>query len=341
MSNPSLRTLASLCAAVCLLGVGAPRGNASQLLRDAIDAPQHVSYVGEVQELEIGDSKSVATIYRIEHKSPNLSQRWYEAPQSLYGDSVVSRGNTSYSIDVKRNRVVVNRNDAIDDQVAIADNFDLLTANYQVFFAPDETVAGRTARVLLLVNKHTGETTMRVWIDSQTGLVLQKEGYAANGSLTSQTRFEQIRYTQSIPLGIFAVPTGLPRIIGQSHALPSNDIAAMVRAAGFKARGPKYLPDGFVPVAGDLSDVNGVRTLHLLYSDGIRTVSLFQNASGVAANTSNYTPHIVRVGDDKAEAIQEGATTLLGWHGSNGLYFTLVSDMSRTELIKIGASVEP
>ncbi|HVS46487.1 MAG TPA: sigma-E factor regulatory protein RseB domain-containing protein [Verrucomicrobiae bacterium] len=341
MSSPSREAIASLCAAACLLGASAPAGDPSQLLRRAMDAPANVSFVGEVQDLEIGESKSVVTIYRIEHRSPDLTQRWYEAPQSLYGDSVVSRGSVSYNVDVKRGRVIVDRNDALDDQVAIADNFDLLAENYRVFFAPDQIVAGRPARVLLLVNKHTGETTMRVWIDSQRDLVLQKACYAANGSLTSQVRFEQIRYTQAIPQGVFDVPSGLPRVQGQSHALPSNDIAAMVKAAGFKARGPKYLPDGFVPVAGDVSDVSGVRTLHLLYSDGIRTASLFQNARGVPANTAGYVAHTVRVGDDDAQFVQEGATTLLAWHGGNGLYFTLVGDMSRHELIKIGASVEP
>jgi len=339
MLHRNLRTVFGLlCASLFWIAV-APADNPSLVLQLAMDAPAHVSFVGEVQDLEIGDSKSVATIYRIEHRAPDLTQRWYEAPQALYGDSVISRGNVSYNVDVKRGRVIVNRNDAIDDQVAIADNFGLLTQNYRVFFAPDQTVAGLPARVLFLVNKHTGETTMRVWIDRKTSLVLQKERYASNGSLTSQVRFEQIRYTSAIPAGVFAVPTGLPRSDGQNHALPSNDITAMVKAAGFKARGPSYLPDGFVPVAGDLSDVNGIRTLHLLYSDGIRTASLFQNARGIAANFAGYAPRGVAVGGARGQFVQEGATTLLTWQGSGGLSFTLVGDMSRDELVKIAASV--
>jgi negative regulator of sigma E activity len=314
--------------------------DASRLLRLAIDAPNAVSFVGEVQTLELGESQTQAAVYRIEHRAPDLTRRWYLAPQSLYGDSILTHAEHRYSIDVRTNRVIVDENDAIDDQVAMDDNFGLLTTNYRAETAPDESVAGQRCNVIILVNKHTGETVMRIWMDAKTHLVLEKERYAANGALTSQTRFSALRYTTSIPSQVFQVPSGLTRVNGSRRAQPSNDIGAAVKTAGFQAQNPRYLPEGFLPVTGDVTDVNGVRTLHLLYSDGIRTVSLFENARDVAVDLSHYTAKPIRVENREAQYVEQGPITLLSWSEA-GLHFALVGELSRSELVKIAASVVP
>ncbi len=310
------------------------------LLRTAIAAPRHVSYVGEVQVLQFGPQHSDAAIFRIEHRAPNLTRRWYEAPQDLYGDSIISRGEQSYSVDVKRNTVLEAEDDSIDDQVAEDDNFSVLASNYRATFAPNDTVAGRATRVVILTNKHTGQMTMRLKIDEQTGLVLDKEIFASNGSLVAQTHFEHIHYNNSIPLAVFDVPKGLKVLVGPARSLPSNDIGQLLKSAGFAARGPKYLPEGFTPVEGDVSVVQGVRTLHLLYSDGIRTVSLFQNAGNANVGFSKLHVESAKIGNHAAKYAHDGPTTLLAWSAA-GLHFTLVGDLNRSELEKIAASVAP
>ena len=321
--------------------VPAPPSEAEAMedLRGAIAAPDKESYVGRVQTVEYGSSHSDASVYRIEHRAPILTRRWYLAPQSLYGDQIISRGDTTYNIDVRHKKIIISRDDAIDDQVAIDDNFALLKKNYRAIPAPDETLAGRPVEAIVLVNRYTGQTVMRIWIDAGTRLVVQKERYAANGAVTYSTRFEQIRFTNSIPREVFDVPqSGYDRTQGPSHGLPSNDLQAVVRAAGFQAKGPKYLPEGFVPVAGDVADIKGVRTVHLLYSDGIRTVSLFENAGGATVDMSKYSAHSTKVENDDAQYVETGATTLLAW-GRDALHYTLVGELSREELVRIAASV--
>jgi negative regulator of sigma E activity len=311
-----------------------------QVLHDAIDAPHRLSYTGEVQTLHFGSQKSEAAIFRIEHRAPNLTRRWYLAPQSLYGDSVISRGEVTYSIDVKRDRVVVAEDDAIDDQVAEDDNFAVLASNYKASFAPDETFDGQRVHVVMLTNKYTGQTTMRLRIDARTDLVLEKQIYAANGALSTQERFEDIHYSNHIPTGIFEVPKGMQVVNGPSRGLPSNDLQHVVATAGFAAQGPKYLPEGFQPVEGDVVDIKGVRTLHLLYSDGIRTVSLFQNHGNADVGFDNYKATLTKVENHEAKYVEDGSTVLLAWSES-GLHFTLVGELALPELEKIAASVIP
>jgi len=326
--------------AAILLGATPPPPPAADLLRNAMTAPQRVSYVGEVQVLSIGAQHADATIYRVEHRAPDLTRRWYMAPQDLYGDSIVSRGSTTYSIDVKRQRVVISQGEDADQQIAARGNFDVLMTNYNAVYAPDENVSGRTVHVVLLNNKYTGQTTMRVQIDTKTDLVLERQQYATNGSLIAQTRMEQIRYTNAIPAALFEIPKGMQRVNGAAHGQESTDVAQVISSAGFAARVPKYLPEGFSPIAGDVVSIKNVPTLHLIYSDGIRTVSLFQNEKDAAVDLSHYHAIATTVADHPAHYVEDGPTVLLAWADGNR-HFALVGELSLVELEKIGASVLP
>lgn len=330
---------ALLSAALTAAGFAQTGGDGTALLRDAVAAYSKYSYIGQVENTDYGLSRADAVLFRIEHSAPDMTRRWYLAPESLYGDSIISRGDTSYDIDPHSHRIIVSQDDALDDQIAMDDNFGLLLHNYRAVVGPDDNIAGRAATSVLLVNRYTGETVMRITLDSQTKLVLQKERYASSGSVTHAMRFQQIRFTGAIPKELFAIPTaGYARSKGPDHGFPSNDLAAVVRTAGFAAIGPKYLPDGFLPVAGDVADIKGVRTLHILYSDGLRTISLFENARGAAVDMSKYTVHKVKVRSGDAQYVEDGPTTLLAW-ASGARHFALVGELSQAELVRIASSV--
>lgn len=329
--------LAIALAAALVSGGATGAGDPAQLLRQAVDAYAKLSFVGQIQNVDFGTTHADAVIFRVEHRAPDLTRRWYLAPEALYGDSIISRGNMEYDVDIHKNRIVDIRDDAIDDQVAFDDNFDLLLHNYKALLGPDDNVAGRRALQVLLVNKYTGETVIRLSLDADTKLVLEKDRFGSSGAVTNQMRFEQIRYTAGVPLQAFTVPSGYAHVKGQYHGLPSNDLQNVVRNAGFAARGPKYLPEGFLPIAGDTSVVDGVPTLHLLYSDGLRTISLFENARGAAVDMSHYTVHDFKMKSRDARYVQEGATTLFAWSEA-GLHFALVGELSVSELARIGGS---
>ncbi len=323
-----------------LLASPTPSPTPADLLRDAMSAPQHISYVGEVAVLRIGQEHSDAEVYRVEHRAPDMTRRWYIAPQVLYGDSIIRRGSTTYSIDVKREEVVVATGEAIDEQVTELGNFGVLMANYTAVYAPHETFDGRPVDVVLLNNRYTGQTTMRVLIDKATHLILERQQFASNGSLIAQKRIEQIRFTGAIPEAVFAIPAGLHRIDGAARGTESSDVAHVISNAGFNALEPKYLPEGFSPIAGDVVSIKNVTTLHLLYSDGIRTVSLFQNEKDAAVDLSHYHAMPTNVANHPAHYVEDGPTTLLAWADGNR-HFALVGDLSLAELEKIGASVLP
>src|SRR6185312_2638618 len=113
MTSGAKRSIAGLAFAIALLPVPgttaptpAPDRVAQDMLRACIDAPKTISYIGEVQTTRWGRSGATAMLARIEHEAPNRTRRLYVAPESAYGDYVVTIGSTSYEFDTKRNRIV-------------------------------------------------------------------------------------------------------------------------------------------------------------------------------------------------------------------------------------------
>jgi len=312
-----------------------------QLLRDSIEAPTTISYVGQFETVRFSANHATATIVKVEHRAPALTRRWYVAPEAFYGDYTIARGGSTYEFDTKSSQVVVSHNPALDNQLSAAGNFDRVLQNYRVLYdGTGSTVADRSTFSVVLINKFTGERAVRVWIDRETKLVLKKEEYHANGSIASQTRFEDIRYTSSLPDALFStdVPAGYARVAGQNVALPSSDVERVIRDAGFSPIEPKNLPQGFSVAGGDVANVNGVRTLHLLYSDGLRSISLFENATGAAADFGSLRPKTISFEGHDAQYVEDGPTTLLTWK-EHHLNFALVGDLMRNELVEIAKSV--
>jgi outer membrane lipoprotein-sorting protein len=328
---------AALAASLSLASAGANGEPADGLVFDAMSAPATVSYAGTVQEVRVGNERSEASVYRIEHRAPNLTQRLYLSPSSLHGDSVVTRGEESFAIDVHRRRVVETKNGATNDQIARDGNYILLRANYRAVKKAPESLDGRDVITVALVNNYTHATTMLVRIDQATKLVLDKQTFASDGSLVGEVRFEDVRFTPAIPDSDFHVPAQYPLVRGASFGQPSDDVAGAVRNAGFDAVEPKALPNGFSAVEGHVVAIERVTTLHILYSDGIRTVSLFENAGSAGPDLGRLRPQTIAISGHDVQYAEEGSTTLLTWN-QGAVHCTLVGEVSLDELKRIAAS---
>ncbi len=307
---------------------------------DAMTAPATVSYAGTVEVRSAANQQSEASVYHIEHRAPNLTARSYLSPPDLRGDSIVSRGDASYFVDVRRHRVVQTENDASKDQIARDDNYLLLRANYRAVKQASEPFAGRRVRTVALINRYTHRTTMLVRIDEATKLVLDKQQFAPDGSLVSEMRFRDVRYTADLSDGDFSVPKEFALVRGPKFDEASKDVAQVVRSTKFEARGPRFLPEGFSPIEGDVIDVRSVPTLHLLYSDGIRTVSLFENAGATGLDLQRWRPHAIDVAGHAAQFAEQGPTALLTWTDGS-LHCALVGELDLGELKHIAASLGP
>jgi negative regulator of sigma E activity len=346
-----MRTFVAACAivAACALPLRALAAQPSPaptdpnaLVRAAIDAPRHVSYVGQLQTVRWGTRDATATIQRVEHQAPSSTRRTFLAPEVLYGEYDITLGTTTTKIDPRQHRATVSENPSSDNPAELNNDIALLAANYRAVLGPVEIVAARPATTVSLMNRYTGECMMRLWIDNATKVVLAKEEYAPDGSLAWRSRFDEIRFTNEIPSGVFSatIPPGFQEVERRRFGDITDDLQRTYDAAGFVPESPHYLPDGFQIIGAENSTFRGLSNLHLLYSDGIRTLSLFENNVDAPPDFGDLKPAVTHFDGHDADYVKDGPTMMLTWH-LQGRSFALIGDLDLDNLIQIAVSISP
>jgi hypothetical protein len=309
------------------------------LLSQVLAAPGMVSYSGVVETVRTGNRITVSSVYRIEHRAPDLTRRTYTSPPRFFGDSEIVKGKHEYSIDAKNHRIVVTRSDpSLTAGSALREREALIRANYRTAWRRSGRFGGRPTIDALLINKYTNRPAILVRVDRETKIVLDKQEFAAGGAMIGETRLDPVHYAP-VPSTAFDLPKGYTLVQPQRMNAASNDPDRVVRSAGFAARRP-VLPDGFSPLDGDLVELHGIRTVALLYSDGIRAVSLFETATAVTPDMAPLHPDALDVGGHPAQYGQDGALALLTWN-DGALYYTLVGELGEAELLRIATAITP
>ncbi|RAY14490.1 hypothetical protein DPM19_16195 [Actinomadura craniellae] len=143
---------------------------------------------------------------------------------------------------------------------------DLLTRNYTLVRAADDSICGRPAQVVE-ARRADGTPAGRFWLDRGTGLMLHRELLDERGRAVSSTGFYDLRIT-----AVRAVRLAGSRSGGHLAGTPLGATAlSALRRAGWQV--PAALP-------GRLTLQDARRTepgpvLHLTYTDGLAAVSLF------------------------------------------------------------------
>jgi sigma-E factor negative regulatory protein RseB len=144
----------------------------------------------------------------------------------------------------------------------------LISHNYDVALEAPDSVAGRSADVVA-VNRADGTLAARFWLDSATGLLLRREVYDSRGATVRASAFVTISVGQEAGEG--HLPPMLP---GRASKPLNMQRLAELRAKGWEVR--DQLPLGLHLY--DAREIDGPTgpIMHLSYSDGLSTVSLFE-----------------------------------------------------------------
>lgn len=327
--------------ALCRSAALADSSGAS-LLQSAISSDDRISYTGSVTAVVYGHDRTIATVARIDHKAPRLWRVWYVAPADAYGRMIVSSESLTYQYEPKAAKVYRNDWERFAPALVQSLNVAQVEKNYLIEAGAASVVAGRPARTLSLTSKYSKSLIERLWIDNSTKLILQRETYHANGTIATKTNFDNLRIVTDFPKGLFdlTVPQGMTLEQGAVYTKSTTNMADLVRSVRFKISGPKYLPDGFSLEKGDVEWQGDVQTVQFVYTDGIRSFSLFENTTGRLPQFEGATAKPIQVGDASGRYAFVGSDTLVSWN-AGGLNLTLVGDLSPSELAKIGKSIQP
>ncbi len=191
----------------------------------------------------------------------------------------------------------------------------LLADHYDLAVAGSGRIAGRAARVVEARRAGTqgaGSVAGRFWLDAATGLVLRREVYDLQGRRMRSSAYVDVR------LG------GVEQPVPAAPAVPGSGTAATVTVPSGGWLPPRELPGGLQLFDAQVRTHDGGRVLHLAYSDGLSTLSVFSQPGGLPGRLKGFRAQRLQGTD---AWVQDAAPERVVWQGEGHL-FTLVSDAS-------------
>jgi sigma-E factor negative regulatory protein RseB len=157
---------------------------------------------------------------------------------------------------------------------------------YRIESLPASRILGRAARVIAVNPKDQFRFGYRLWLDEKTAMPLKTQLCDSRGQVIEQIFFARLDMPENIPDSELApaVRTEGMRWVRQG---PSHDSASPALSA-YRA---SELPPGFHLTVAGAQTIGGasVPASHLVYSDGLATVSVFVEAQQNGAQGADAT----------------------------------------------------
>lgn len=182
---------------------------------------------------------------------------------------------------------------------------------YRIESWPATRVLGRTVRVIAVKPNDQYRFGYRLWLDEQTAMPLKTQVCDSHGQVIEQILFARLEMPESIPDSDLT-PSVLPQGMRWVRQGPARGNASTALAA-YRA---SQLPPGFhltLQGAQTLGSATAAAT-HLVYSDGLATVSVFVEDDKSAAAPEPPMQGLARVGSGFAfsTVIQGHQVTAVG-----------------------------
>jgi sigma-E factor negative regulatory protein RseB len=197
---------------------------------------------------------------------------------------------------------------------------DMLTRNYKPGYAGSGKVAGRPAHIVEL-RTAKGRLAAKFWLDDLTCLPLRRVVYDSAGQEIRRSEFQSIRVDE-IATNIAPAPGSGDELAPEGAPLTGAEVRRL-GADGWST--PSALPEGLSLVDSRLAGEGEGQVLHLTYSDGLTTLSVFEQEG--------------RLDTDRLRGWQQerrGGTAVWSWPGAplsvtwsaHGRVFSVVTDDS-------------
>lgn len=234
------------------------RSRVARTLSRAESAAATVDYHGR-QELRLsGAGPAVTMTVAVVHQAPGKTRMEY-LDGELAGTVVVKDGARQWRHDPRLGMTC-----ELDASAAAP----LSMAGYRASQRAGEPVAGRASDRVSLRRRGLERS---LWLDRATGLVLRQ--VVVRGGQTADTRFTDFTVGRPDRPVTFTAPPG--RLVRLAEAM---SVAECSRQVGFAVPLPADVPAGYRRVGCYVYDCPcgcGMRSAHLLYSDGVGWISVF------------------------------------------------------------------
>lgn len=271
-----------------------------RLLARAVRAEGTTSYSGTESVVEPGTHGRVFEILRVSHEA---------------GVGTVLTDLSGAPPGSSRAGSRVFEPDASPTGAATTSTLRLLQENFQLSVGPAALVADQRATTVDVI-RPDGTVAARVWIDQATGVELGRALYASTGQLVESVRFTRVFF------GVAQWPTTLPPRL-PAPAGVSLDARVLTSLSQHGWPTPARLPTGYVLAQARRSRSSGGSVLHLVYSNGLSDLSLFEQSGHIETGRLRDW-HRARL-DGVTTWSQPGDPFRLTWQ-RDGRVYTLVAD---------------
>jgi sigma-E factor negative regulatory protein RseB len=279
-------------------------------------AVETTSYEGTVVRVR-GDAAEALKVVRV--VSDGVVREKVIA-QEGNGLEIIRNGNEVHCILPERKSVLVEEWDDQNTLFSTLPSSDLRFGNeYDVSLVRQERIAGRKT-ILLAIRPHDEfRYGHRIWLDIETGFPLQTKLIDEQGDSIEQVKFADISLDQEIQPGALAPSYSTDNFtwITESQRPRTQPVDSIWQASD--------LPAGFRAVSVHAEEMPGNEDLvtHILYSDGMATVSVFVatnagrkikgesqlgSSNSYSISTGDYV--VTAVGEVPAATVQKIATSM-------------------------------
>ena len=245
----------------------------------------------------------------------------WESMESLNGEArkIVRYNNEVISIYPGRKLVTISQiGDKLGLHPILPENLEKLANYYTINRMGDDRIAGRETSVLNLQPKDVYRYGYRYWLDRDTGVLLKCDLLDEKEEIVEQMMYTSFREHADVPQTAFE----LPKLDGYSRKTLNRNSGESARI-GWRVTN---LPKGFMLTQSTIRGDGDNESLHLMYSDGLASVSVF-------IESGENSPHYLE-GSSKM-----GALNAYGTH-IDGVQVTVMGEVPEATVARIAHSME-
>jgi len=334
-SKPAFLAFWLALAAVLPARAGAP---AADKLLDKVLAPPDLTYSGRTMVTQWFGKQARAEEVDVLIATGGRARRRFLAPDGRVLRVVVSDGETEQVYVPRLHKIYAGDAARTYEKIMPAEKErDLLVENYDLAVSGPETVAGRPTWILQLTPKTPGKPSQRLWVDQQTGVVLENKRFLPERSFAAMSRFVTFQPGAAAAQDDFKVVDASASVMHPAGLEPAFlSLEELNAATGRAANFPEKLPGGFHFESADYMTVGRHSVREIRYTDGLAIVSIFLTDRPVQLPKQGTT--FVSTPAQGMSALRLSASgKVLNWRRGRE-YFTAMGDVSRELLLAISGS---
>lgn len=241
-------------------------------------AVERANYSGTVVRVHDGEVQTLRVVHRYENGQ--VSEKLESMDGA--GREIIRAGDEVHCILPESRLVLVERQinqEGLFGRLAVQP--DALTRSYDLTVEAYERVVGRPSVELAIRPRDRYRYGHRLWLDRASAIPLRRQVIDIDGDIVEEMRFAEVTIGEPIPASAFQPSADIEGFTWVRHA--EQPVAREnENDTGFEAT---ELPSGFRLVSAGRETFPGSEgeVAHIVYSDGVASVSVFVESSGPAA----------------------------------------------------------